>query len=486
MPSGGITERAVTSGIWAALINVFDRVLRLGKLIVLANLLAPEDFGLFGIAMLAIVTLRQFSEPGINMALIQNEDKNVDRYFDTAWTVKILRGAGIAVVGFLVAPLVAELFAEPRTTDIIRVVALIPVIRGFENPAVVYFQKKLEFQGRFVYTIAGALVDVAVAVTAGILLGSVWALVFGRLAGRFSSTVVSYIVHGYRPSVGFEYDLGKELFSYGKWIFGTEILIFLFYQGDDAFVGWFLGATALGFYQLAYQFSNAPATEVTHVITSVALPAYSQVQDEVSKLRDGFYRTLQLTSVVSLPMATGIVVVAPVFVRGYMGEKWLPMVPLMQVLVVWGAMRSVVSTIGPLLKAVGRPDTETKLLSLRLSLIAIAIYPLTDMYGAVGTALALLVAGAIENPLAVYIVTDVVEGTLREFAWLVGVPLTGSVLMGLTVYGVREGVQFGTPMVETALLVAVGVVVYTTIIAWFDSKLDYGLSDLLGRITGAV
>ena len=132
VPKGDITEQAVKSGIWVTLINVFDRILQLAKLAVLARLLAPSDFGLMGIALLTLATLEQFSQLGIDTALIQREEKRVDEYLNTAWSMKIVRGIVIAGIAFVTAPFAAQFFNEPRATDIIRVIALAPLIRGLK------------------------------------------------------------------------------------------------------------------------------------------------------------------------------------------------------------------------------------------------------------------------------------------------------------------------------------------------------------------
>jgi PST family polysaccharide transporter/lipopolysaccharide exporter len=188
---------------------------------------------------------------------------------------------------------------------------------------------------------------------------------------------VSYVIHGYRPRPEFHHGIATDLFDYGKWILGSGIVLFLINQGDDAFVGWYLGATALGFYQLAYRFSNAPATEVTHIISRVVFPTYSQIQTDKEKLRTGYFRTVQIVTVISFPMAVGIAVVAPTFVRAFLGEQWLPTILAMQILAFWGIIRSLGAAVGPLFNALGQPDVNTKLQTLKLVIIAIFIYPAT-------------------------------------------------------------------------------------------------------------
>ncbi|GAI54637.1 unnamed protein product, partial [marine sediment metagenome] len=196
---------------------------------------------------------------------------------------------------------------------------------GFVNIGVLYFQKELEFNKQFIYRASGTLADFVVAVAAVLILKSVWALVFGLLAGNFVRLIVSYLVHPYRPHFKLDLAKTKELFGFGKWILGSSILVFLITQGDDIFVGKLLGITFLGFYQMAYRISNAPATEITHVISQVTFPAYSKLQDNLPGLREGYLKTLQLTAFISIPLAGGIFILAPEFTTIFLGDKWMPM-----------------------------------------------------------------------------------------------------------------------------------------------------------------
>ena len=351
-----VMEQAVKSGVWVGVMNVTERGLELLLLVIVASLISPRAFGLMGIALLILSSLKKFSELGVKDALIQAEEDNVDEELNTAWTIETVRGVVISVILFFGAPYISSLFAEPAATGVVRVIALSPLIVGLRNPAVVYFKKSLDFHKEFVYRVSGASAYFLVTVGWALFDPSVYALIFGYLAGDLTRFVVSYLAHDFRPWPEFDLDLAKQRLGFGKWITGNSILYFLYSKGDDAFVGWALMASALGFYQLAYRLSNAPATEITHTISSVTFSAYSKVQSNVEKLRSGYLQTLRMTTLLSFPAAIGIVAVAPAFIRAFFTPAWQPMVPVMQLLALYGLMRSMGATMGPVWKAIGRPD----------------------------------------------------------------------------------------------------------------------------------
>jgi O-antigen/teichoic acid export membrane protein len=481
-PGGNLTERAVTSGVWVALTNVLDRALQLGMVLFVARLIGPDSYGVMAFALVVMSALTQLSRLGIDAALIQREDDDVDAYLDTAWVMQNARGMLVAVVLFVSAPLAAGFFDEPQLTPVLRVLALSPLLSGLQNPGLMYLKKDLRFDKQFVYTLSGTVFYVIVAVSYALATRSVWALVFGLVASDFVRLVVSYLVDNYRPWPRFDPALARELFGYGRWIFASGVVLFLIMQGDDAFVGWYLGGAVLAFYQLAYRVSNAPATEVTQTISSVVFPTYAKMQSDDRQLRDGFFKTVQLTTFVSFPVAVGIAAVAPTFVETFLTEQWAAMVPLIQLLAAWGLLRSLGATTGPLFQAIGKPDVPTKIQFGKLLIIAAFIVPATARYGAVGTGLVIVGNSLLfSEPVSTYLATRAVDGSYARLLRLVAYPALASALMGLAVVAVHTtGIAAG--VVEFVLLVLVGVAVYAVLALALERLSDYDSVALCRRM----
>jgi len=476
----------VQSGIWVGLMNVSDRVLQLAMLAILARLLSPRAFGLLGIALLTLSAIKRFTHLGLNAALIQDKQENVDSYLNTAWIMRIGRNLFIAAVIFLAAPLIASVFSEPRAANVLRVIALGPVFKAFRNPGVVYFQKDLNMHKSFVLTMSGSVTNFVVAVGYALVYQNVWALVFGFVAADAVRFVVSYLIHDYRPWFEFDLEIARNLFSYGKWMTGNKMLNYLYKEGDDVVVGWLLTASSLGLYQIAYRFSNAPATELTHVISRVMFPAYSKLQDDMSLLRETYYRVLQVVTLVSFPMTVGIILVAPSFVEAFLGTEWMPAVRAMQILAVWGMLRSIGATFGPVWKAVGRPDVLTKLYSVRVTLMAIFIYPVTVRWGFTGTAMLVTAISVFPMaPLDVYIAVKTLDSTFGRFLKEVSYPAAATVFMSVVVLVVRESLRIESPLFEFATLVTVGVVSYVVAVVVVERQMNWGLERGLRSITSA-
>ncbi len=480
---GRLSHRVVKGGLWVFLLRIVQQLFNLGRLIILARILAPHDFGLMGIALLTMATLETFSQTGFQQALIQKKG-DIETYLDSAWTVLVLRGIALFVVLYFAAPYAAIFFKAPTATLIIRVIGLSILFQSFTNIGVIYFQKELEFNKQFVYQLSGVLTDFIVAVSAALILKSVWALVFGLVAGSAVRCFVSYLIHSYRPRLSRDLKKARGLFGFGKWVFGSSILIFLLTQGDDIFVGKLLGVAALGFYQMAYRISNIPATEITHIISQVTFPAYSKLQNDIPKLREAYLKVLQVTAFLSFPAAALIFVLAPDFTKIFLGEKWMPMVPAMQALSVFGVTRSIGATMGPILYSVGRPKIQTKVSSIQLITMAVIIYPLTVQWGILGASLAVVIPNILALILIIAETKQIIQSQYKDFIMRMSPAATGVSMMIFVAFLGHGLLPDSNGIVKFFIIMALYSSIYFMTVYLLDIKTGHKMRHELQNIFG--
>jgi O-antigen/teichoic acid export membrane protein len=449
------------------------------RLIVLARLLNPEDFGLLGISLLILAIFDTFSQTGFGEALVQKKGQ-INEYLDVSWTVTIIRGLILFVLLFLCAPLAAKFFNVSEAKLIIRVIALSILFKAFINVGVVYFPKNLEFNKQFFFGISATLADFAVAISAALVLKNAWALVFGCIAGNLARLIVSYRIHPYRPHIRFDWVKAKELFSYGRWIWGSTILVFLVTQGDDLFVGRFLGIAALGFYQMAYRISNLAATEIAQVISQVTFPTYAILQDDLMTLRRTFLKASQITIFVAALLTGLIFMLAPEFTRIFMGEKWMAMVPAMQVLVFVGLFKSIAATAQPVFLALNRPDMDTKLRLFQLIILAGLIYPFSIRWGIFGTSLAVLVSIVMPVVGSSIMVVRIAACDQLRFWYNILFPFLSASAMVVTLSFMKVSFP-GTGIWQFILFSVSGIAVYLVITGLLDHWLNFGMFELVKK-----
>jgi O-antigen/teichoic acid export membrane protein len=476
-PGEGLYQRTVRSGIWAFALRIIEQGFGIFRLIILARVLAPNDFGLMGVALLAFSALDTFSATGFMEALVQKKE-NIEDYLSAAWTALLLRSVGLFIILFFAARYVAIFFKAPETEIILQVLSICPLLSGLNNIGIVYFQKELEFSKQFLYQLSGTLADFIVAVSAALILKSVWAIVFGLLAANIVRLIVSYTIHPYRPHFSSDFGKAKELFCFGKWILGSSILVFLVFQGDDIFVGKLLGVTILGFYQMAYRFSNAPATEITHVISQVTFPAYSKLQKNLPSLRQAYLKTLQITTFISIPLAGGIFMLAPEFTRIFLTEKWMPIVPILQILVFAGLLNSIGAISGSIIQGIGKPQINTKWQLIRFFVLAILIYPLSIQWGILGTSVSVVLSLMVSTIAFSFMTIKITDCGWKNFTKIIALPLTSTAIMVILTYGLKD--IMGIIGIGQFLLMAFfGLSVYFCAAYIQDRFFNYGMCQLI-------
>ena len=164
-PGETLSQRAIRGGVWMLVLRVAERTLGLVRTVLLARLLVPDDFGVMGIALLAMSALETVSRTGFDVALVQKKGE-IREYLDTAWTIQVIRGLLLSGVLLITAPLVARFFDSPESIAITRAIAVVELLKGLTNTGVIYFQRELEFSRQFIYQFSGTFANLAVAVSA--------------------------------------------------------------------------------------------------------------------------------------------------------------------------------------------------------------------------------------------------------------------------------------------------------------------------------
>ena len=472
---GLLFRRAVRGGYWILALQIVTQLLALGKTVLLARLLIKVDMGLLGVALLATDTLKTFSNTGFNTALVQRRD-DIRSYLDTAWSIHVIRGVLLFIVLFAAAPVLASIKVPTdkaaTAVSIIRAMACVFLLSGFSNIGQVYFTKELDFRRVFIWRTACVLVDIIVAVILLLILRSVWAYVWGRLAACVTSVALSYLLHPHRPRFSIDLQKAREMWRYGRWISVMTILVFLVTSGDDYFVWGYLGVASLAVYQMAYRFSNLPAAQATAVLTQIAFPAFSKLQGDLPRLREAYLKVLSVTSFLALPLAGGIIVLASEFVHVFLTDKWSAVSPVLQVLTIKGALRATGGIRGTIFQATGRPDVMTRLQLARVIWLVVLIYPLTAGWGLVGTAWAITIGGLAVLPFELHRIAKILRCSTWHSVVPLIVPLVSTGVMMTAVAVAKPLVPMGSSAAGFLAGVLWGLMVYLVVVFVLDARFD--------------
>ena len=448
--------------IWMVMFKLVQRVIGFASTLILARLLVPADFGLIAMAMSIFAILEIMSAFSFDLALIQNQHAE-RRHYDTVWTFNVLFGLLNATLMIVLAVPAAAFFSEPRVEWIMYSLALCALISGFDNIGVVAFQKDLELHKDFYFGVAKKLTTFVVTVGLAYLWRDYWALIVGMVTGRVVGLCMSYWVHPYRPR--FSLAAASELFHFSKWMLINNILIYINNSGINSVIGKVFGVHALGTYTMAYEISNLPTTELVWPISRAVFPGYSMLAGDVAKLRRSFLQVISVVALLTVPAGIGIGLVAESLVRVLLGEKWMDAVSMIQVLAVFGVVRTLLGPPGSIYVAVGKPQLVAYLQILQITVGIIMLFWLVGDYGIVGVPWAILIASAVTLPTSYFWLMRQLELPFYKLIEALWRPLIATVLMSAPILGLQfwwpisSGI--GHDIMRLITLVVVGIVIYS-------------------------
>jgi PST family polysaccharide transporter len=404
--------------------------------IVLARLLLPKHFGLVAMANVAVAFIGLVKDQGFGAAIIQRDNLE-DKHLDAAlWTVLVV-GIVLAAAGIGAAPWVALFFDSPRLEPVLQVLVLSIPLASVSSIPEALLRRRMEFKSLSIRTLIANVVGGAVAVGAAFAGWGVWALVALSLTKMLVSTVVLWIATGWLPGLTYSIRHMKDLFSFGANITGQKILNFFNRQADDIIIGYFLGASALGFYSVAYEILKGMTNIVSRTMTNVALPAFSRLQNDIPRLKRAFLTAVRTTSVVSIPIFVLYAVVAEDLFLVIYNPKWLPAVSTSQVLAFIGILHSLVLFNPPILKSLGKPHWELALSVLNV-VGNLTGFLIGVQYGFFWVAVAYVARGYLFAPVELYLVQTLIDFEVSEYVDALVFPLIGAVLVAVSVFGVHQ------------------------------------------------
>lgn len=404
----GYSKAAIKGFSWMGGLRIIIRFVGFLKIVILARLLSPIQFGVYGISTLSLAFLETFTESGINVFLIQHED-NIDDYISTAWIVSIVRGLIISLLIILAAPLIVKFFKSSEAYQLLILISLVPAIRGFINPSVVKFQKQLQFNKEFwlrgILTATEALVSIILVFITRSTVG----LIISLIVTAMLEVILSFSLLRPRPRLKFNPGYFKTIVHSGKWMTVAGIFNYLFHQGDDIVVGRLLSPAFLGLYQQAYKISTLPISEVADTFGKVTFPIYTKISGNKIRLRQAFKNVTLGISALTIPLGAVLFFFPEAVISFILGDNWLAAAPALRVLSIFGVVRAISGSASALFLSVKKQQYVSMITFVSILGLAITIIPLVSSFGIFGAGLSALIGSIIALPVISYYLVKVLR-----------------------------------------------------------------------------
>ena len=222
----------------------------------------------------------------------------------------------------------------------------------------------------------------------------VWSLVIGSLAEKIVSTPIIWRMGKWKPKFLFDMNRFRNLFGFSAYLLMFNFVNYFARNADNLIIGKLLGVKSLGYYSIAYALMLKPLQYISGAIGQVLFPAFSSIKDDKIRVREAYMKVIRVISFLTFPMMAGLLMVSKEFVLVFYGEEWAPVILLLQILCLVGAMQSIGTTVGTIFLSQGRSDMMFKWGVFASTIFTVAFFIGAYWWGLVGVASSYLISGS--------------------------------------------------------------------------------------------
>ena len=456
MSTQNLKSSAVNGAIWTGIEKFSRQAVQFVIGIILARILPPEDFGVIGMLAIFIAIAQTFTDSGLSSALIQKKNRT-DVDCSTIFFFNIGVGVLFYLLLFATAPFIADFYNMPILTDVTRVVALSIILSGLAAVQNARLTIELRFRTLSLISIISMVVTGATGIALAYSGWGVWALVFQTLAGQAVTSICTWYCSHWMPRLVFSKNSFKQLWGFGSKLLVSGLINTIYGNIYTLVIGKKFSSAEVAFYNRGNHFALLPAQTVQDMAIKVNFPILAKMQDDDDRLLGAYKKLLTVPLYILYPVLVGLAVTAEPLVIVLIGEKWLPCVPIMQVLCI-GYMFSPLTHINlNLLYVKGRTDLVLKLEFIKKPiafLILLASIPFGIIVMVIGKAIYEFIAFSFN---CYYTGKILNYGEWKQLKLLLPI-FINCVIMAAAVYA--SMLPFTTPILKLCIGIPVGIISY--------------------------
>lgn len=474
-PDRSLGKRTARAAVWNVGTYVIGRVVLLATTIIAGRILAPDDFGLLGLALTITTFLDVLNDFGLTTAYVYFARRGDDAardgrpspIADTAFCLSVAIGAALTLITIAVAPLVADFYREPQVTTILMVLSVNFVVVSFGSVHDGRMRARLDFKRRFFAELGRSTAKGAITIGLAVAGFGVWSLVLGQVIGAAASTALYIGLERWKPRLRLDRAMARQMLHYGFQLASVGVLGLVLANIDYVVIGRRLGTEALGFYTIAFRLPSLAVKGTSSMVSQVVFSAYARVSDDEAALRKAMLASMRMLTYFTAPMAIGMAIVAPSAIIVLFGDKWAPAGTVMQLLSVYALLSVLVYNAGDVYKAMGRPTLLTATAALNL-LVAVPLLWVAAGRGIESVAAAQVVIAAVALIIQLVVLQRVLRVSPLRVLRTLAPPLLAAGAMAITAGAAMTALSEASHLVRLAAAVPLGAVTYGVVLRLVD------------------
>ena len=363
--------------------------------IVLARILAPEDYGTIALVTVFTAILQVFVDSGLGTALIQKKDAD-ERDFSSVFYFNFVVCLILYLGMFAAAPFIADFYGDVTLVPVIRILSLTIVISGVKGIQQAYVSRNMLFKRFFFSTIGGTIFSAVLGIAMAYAGFGIWALVAQQLSNTFIDTLILWITVRWRPTKSFSWTRLKYLLSFGWKLLVSSLLDTAYNNLRNLIIGKMYSSSDLAFYNQGDKFPKVIVTNINASIDSVLLPTMSSAQDDKERVKQMTRRAIKTSTYVMAPLMMGLAFCAEPIVSLVLTDKWLPCVPFLRIFCITYMFWPVHTANLNAINAMGRSDWFLRLEIIK-KIMGMTILLSTMWFGVMAMAYSLLLSSVLSQ-----------------------------------------------------------------------------------------
>ncbi len=322
-------QHAARGAIVNAVFQVSIMTLGLLKGVVVTAFLTPDEYGVWGILFISLVTITWLKQVGVADKFVQQSDDDQERAFHQAFTFELLLTVGFSLLFCALVPLIALVYGEQRLVLPGLVLALTMPLGALQVPIWVFY-RRMQFAKQRLLQAVDPVVGLAVTVALAATGSGYWSLVLGSVAGVGAGAVVALIASSHRIALRFDREVARSYLSFSWPLLAAGASSLVVAQGSLILGEAELGLAGAGMISFASAIAFY-STQVDSILTQTLYPAICAVRDRRGLLFETFVTSNRVALMWGLPFGLGVALFASDFVHLVVGDQWQPAIFLLQV-----------------------------------------------------------------------------------------------------------------------------------------------------------
>jgi PST family polysaccharide transporter len=457
--------------IWNSLSSISLTGLNFVITAILARLLTPNAFGVMGMIQTTIALIAMMNQFGLAPAIIQGENLNQKRLSSLFW-LNMLIGLLMTSIVFFSSEFISLFFNQPELSNLLKMISIVFTVVSFSFIQQSLLKKEMKFKELFNIKLISIIFYGIITIILALNDFGVKALVLGYISKNLIMTILIILFNRWMPSLVFNFKLIKDLIDFSKYAFFTSILNYLNRNLDYLIIGRLLGPEALGYYTLAYKIMLVPVRKVGGVMSKTFLPAFSKIKHDKKNVKKYYLKVINLITLISFPMMGGLFVLAPELILTIYGQNWFPVVVLVQILSITGALHSIATTTGTIFMSQGRADLAFKWNIFSIMNLTIAML-IGMKWGIIGIAYGVTIFNLYGIWIGMYMAGSLINMSLKNLISYIKKPFIYTLIMMTVVYLNKNYLvapNINSLNIQLIINIITGIVAYSGLVLLIDGK----------------